>query len=93
MSNTTEADIRTYFYANLPDGWRAEKFTSPSSRDVPDELVTIPLGRMELVELKRPGGTLRRGQVRDHAARAKLGVFVTVLSTYDQVHFWFESFR
>jgi hypothetical protein len=93
MNRITEADIRKYFYNQLPKGWRAEKFTSPSSRDVPDELVTMPLGRMELVELKRPGGKLRPGQVRDHAARAKLGVYVTVLSTYDEVYYWFASWK
>jgi hypothetical protein len=89
----TEADIRKHFYSVLPKGWRAEKFTSPSSRDVPDELVTIPFSHMELVELKRPGGKLRPGQVRDHTARAKLGVYVSVLSTYREVNYWFASFR
>jgi len=86
-----ESDIRKYFYDNLPAGWRAEKFVSPSSRDVPDELVTIPYHGMRLVELKRPGGALRDGQVRDHAARAKLGEWVAVLSTYEEVDRWFAE--
>jgi hypothetical protein len=86
-----ESDVRKYFYFRLPQGWKAEKFVSPSNRDVPDELVTAPLGQMFLVELKRPGGKLRPGQLRDHAERARLGVRVAVLSSYEAVDLWYAT--
>ena len=86
-----ESDVRRYFYARATANCcRAEKFNSPSNRDVPDELVTAPWGIMALVELKRPGGKLRPGQVRDHAARAKLGVNVYVIDSYASVDSFFR---
>jgi hypothetical protein len=86
-----ESDIRKYFYKRADmNGCRAEKFTSPSSRDVPDELLTTPWSNMYLVELKSPTGKLRPGQIRDHAARAKLGVQVYVISTYAGVDSFFR---
>ncbi len=86
-----ESDVRKYFLKlAAKNGCRVDKFTSPSNRDVPDELLTTPWGEMHLVELKRPGGKLRPGQVRDHAARRQLGVYVRVLADTVQIDQFFR---
>lgn len=58
-----------------------DKFKSPGRHGVPDRLVTLPGGVMDLVELKRPGGEAEDHQVRDHKRRAKLGIRVRVIDT------------
>lgn len=74
-------------------GGLCEKFTSPGRRHVPDRLVTLPGGRMYLVECKRPGESPRAGQVRDHERRARLGVIVPVPSTPEEVDALLERWR
>ncbi|MDE2097503.1 MAG: VRR-NUC domain-containing protein [Patescibacteria group bacterium] len=74
-------------------GGLCEKFASPGQRGVPDRLVTLPkpVG-MQLVECKRPEGSVAPWQARDHARRAKLGVRVAVAYTLEEVdtlvHHW-----
>jgi hypothetical protein len=92
MRKIKESDVRKYFYEQAEKNLcKAEKFTSPSSRDVPDELVTTRWGQMYLVELKRPGGELRPGQVRDHAVRAEYGVRVYVVDSYGGADAFFST--
>lgn len=66
-------------------GGKCEKFTTPGTRDVPDRLVTWPWGEMDLVETKAPGKKPRAGQIRDHKARAKLGVPVFLIDNVEDV--------
>jgi hypothetical protein len=87
--STYEGDIEKYFVKRVEDcGAMAEKFTSPGKKFVPDRLVTWPrygFATIHFVELKTIGGKLEPGQTRDHERRRKLGAFVFVLWTKDQV--------
>jgi hypothetical protein len=65
-------------------GALCQKFTSPATRDVPDDLVTWRC-EMDLVETKAPGEKCRPGQLRDHRERAALGVPVYLLDTPEKV--------
>jgi hypothetical protein len=88
-----EAHIRKLLRAGiLKMGGLCQKFTSPATRDVPDELVTWPWGEMDLVETKKPGEKARPGQLRDHRERAALGVPVYLLDTPAAVQ-WYLSGR
>jgi hypothetical protein len=80
-----EAAIETYLREQVEArGGLCEKFT-PTRVGQPDRLVTWPYLPMDLVELKAPNGEVSDMQKRDHARRAKLGVFVFVLWTKAQV--------
>ena len=62
-------------------GGMVEKHVSPGRRGVPDDLVTWPRGRMDLVECKAPGELPTDEQYRDHKRRAALRVPVYLLDT------------
>lgn len=66
-------------------GGRAEKFTSPGRKNVPDRIVLLPGGRMFFVEVKAPGEDASKAQQRDHAKRRKLGFATFVVDTYEAV--------
>lgn len=66
-------------------GGTAEKLTW-AKKGGPDYLVTWPANEfwecdMQLVETKAPKGSLEDHQIRDHARRARQGIFVKVLYT------------
>ena len=62
-------------------GGECEKFTSPARRSVPDRIVTLPGGRVEFVECKRPGERPTEKQSRDHDRRRALGCTVRVIDS------------
>ena len=64
-------------------GGLCEKFTSPTSRSVPDRIVTIPGGKIIFVELKAPGKKPTELQERDHARRRAMGCDVRVIDNKD----------
>jgi hypothetical protein len=64
-------------------GGLCEKFTSPTSRSVPDRIVTMPGGKIVFVELKAPGKKPTELQERDHARRRALGCDVRVIDSKD----------
>ena len=64
-------------------GGMIEKFTSPARRSVPDELITLPGGRIIFVECKRPGKEPTVKQAKDHKRRRDLGCDVRVISTIE----------
>jgi len=66
-------------------GGSCEKFVSPGRRGVPDRLITWPDGSMQLVETKRPTGSVTsRAQKRDHERRARRRVVVRMVYTREQ---------
>jgi len=64
-------------------GGLCEKFTSPTSRSVPDRIVTLPSGRVIFVELKAPGKKPTELQHRDHERRRALGCDVRVIDSME----------
>lgn len=66
-------------------GGQCEKFTSPARRSVPDRLVTLPGGRVEFVECKRPGEKPTAAQGRDHARRRALGCVVRLIDSLEAI--------
>lgn len=66
-------------------GGTCEKFTSPARRSVPDRLVTLPGGRVEFVECKRPKEAPTEKQYRDHTRRRALGCTVWVIDSLESI--------
>lgn len=80
---TVEEYLREQCYLH---GALCEKHTAPGTRSVPDRLITLPWGVMDLVETKRPvGGRYEPGQERDHKARAERGIPVYLIRTKHEV--------
>jgi len=78
-------------------GGIAYKFTSPARASVPDRIVILPSGRafiadtfargrIYLIEVKRPGGKLTRGQEREHERLRRLGADVRVLDSIGAIN-------
>lgn len=66
-------------YARDRYGMKAEKFSSPGRRAVPDRLFSAPNGFAFFCEFKAPGKKPTEKQERDHAERRKLGFQVFVV--------------
>lgn len=64
-------------------GGLAEKFTSPSRRNVPDRLCRMLGGDAFFVECKAPGAKPTKAQLRDHAQRRSVGYRVYVTDSYE----------
>ena len=62
----------------------------PIRAGMPDRMVLLN-GAVHLVELKAPGGKLRRVQEVFASRAAKRGVHVVVLTGVDQVREWVDS--
>ncbi len=81
-----EADIEKYFVAQCKKRtWRAEKFTSPGRRSVPDRFIAKHHGDCFFCELKAPGKKPTRKQLQDHAERRERGFRVYVADTFEAV--------
>lgn len=82
-----EKDIEAYFVRQCQKrGWKAEKFTSPGRRSVPDRLVTKKqCGDMFFCELKAPGKKATVKQLADHECRRQRGCRVYVADTFEVV--------
>lgn len=61
------------------------KFVAPSNNGVPDRLVIIPGGRVDFIELKRPGGRASKLQLKQHDRIRAVGANVYILSTNEEV--------
>lgn len=79
-------------------GGGCRKFRSPSRRNVPDRVCTLPSGIKGLsgltffVECKRPGEKPRPGQVREIARMRKEGALVYTVSTLEEVEELVKTF-
>lgn len=88
-STVLETTVEKYLTRLVEDaGGLCEKHVSPGRRGVPDRLITWPWGEMQLVETKKPDGTVEEHQKRDHKRRRDRHVTVVVLSTKEHVKEW-----
>jgi hypothetical protein len=82
----TERDIELYLMKQVRAlGGRALKMAPVSKAGLPDRVCVLPNGQVRWVELKRPGGKVTKIQSHAHAEFLRLGHFVHVLSTHDEV--------
>ncbi|MFD7853482.1 VRR-NUC domain-containing protein [Streptomyces microflavus] len=79
MTFPRERDIEGYLLAQCrAHGFLCLKFVSPARGGVPDRIVVAPRGTV-FVEVKRPGGQLRKLQQRTHAKLRRHGAEVHVV--------------
>lgn len=86
-----EAEVEAYFElrAKLAGG-ECRKLKWIGRRNAPDRFFAF-IGRVYLVELKRPKGKARIGQKREHERLRNVGVDVRVLDTLKAVDEFFEE--
>jgi hypothetical protein len=72
---------------------RAYNGDPAASRTTPGfpDLVVIGHGRVNLWELKRPGGALNRNQEAFHAAALARGYFIPVVTSIDDALLYYEK--
>lgn len=81
-----EKTVETYLVDRVrAAGGDAYKFTSPARVSVPDRIVVFPPARIYFVELKRPGGVVTKGQLREHKRLRALGCDVRVIDSREAV--------
>lgn len=61
------------------------KFTSPGTAGVPDRIILMPKGVIAFVEVKAPGETPRKIQLKRHRQLRALGFRVYVLDNPEQI--------
>lgn len=81
-----EKEIEAYFVrrVNAAGGW-AIKFPAGSVAGMPDRIVLLRGGVVEFVELKRPGGKLRKLQVNVCRKISSFNFSVFVIDSKDKV--------
>ncbi|WP_205571924.1 MULTISPECIES: VRR-NUC domain-containing protein [Burkholderia] len=81
-----EKTVETYLVDRVRvAGGDAYKFSSPARVSVPDRIVVFPPARIYFVELKRPGGVVTKGQLREHERLRALGCDVRVIDSREAV--------
>ena len=79
MARTPEGVVEDYLLAQCrANGFLCLKFVSPARGGVPDRIVVAPRGTV-FVEVKRPGGRLRKRQQRTRAKLRRHGAEVHVV--------------
>lgn len=88
MSLPLESAIERFLVRRVREaGGLVRKLQWIGHRHAPDRLVGLH-GRHYLVELKRPRGAVRAGQLREHKRLRAMGFVVLVLDTHAKVdHF------
>lgn len=82
----SESDIERRLVAEVRKaGGMCLKFTSPSTRGVPDRIVLMPGGVMRFVELKAPGRKPTRLQRIMHERIMALGFRVAVVDSQEGI--------
>lgn len=80
-----EKDIEAYGSKKFAElGWSYEKFSSPQKSSVPDRLCGTH-GIAFFIELKRPGASPNRLQMKDHQSRREDGFLVFVADCYEEI--------
>lgn len=80
LETDVEGNNRTYAKKK---GVMFEKFTSPSKRSVPDDILTFPNGLIAFIEYKAPGKRATPKQWLDHQKRRAMGCLVYVVDNPD----------
>lgn len=81
-----EKDIEKYFRHKLIDqGCLVFKFVSPGNVGVPDRVIISKTGKVYFVELKRPGGKIRKLQTTCIQKLKSHNVWAGVISTKAEV--------
>ena len=80
LEKDVEGNNRTYAKKK---GVMFEKFTSPSKRSVPDDILTFPNGLIAFIEYKAPGKRATPKQWLDHQKRRAMGCLVYVVDDPD----------
>ncbi len=94
-----EKDVEAYFQSMVRRvlHGKSYKFISPGNDGVPDRVAILPRkGREALVrfvEMKRPGGVLRRIQVFRQAEMRNLGAVCDTLYSREDVDAWVEEMK
>jgi hypothetical protein len=87
----TEAQLETLFRKRVEAlGGKAFKI-APTHVGIPDRMVLLPGGRIELVELKTETGKLSAAQIIWHERAYALGTTVTVLYGERDILQWTED--
>ncbi len=73
-------------------GGMSFKFEVPGHSNLPDRLIFMPGGRVYVVELKKPKGKARRGQLaKFEKIRFKTQLDIPILTTYTEVDAFIEA--
>ena len=84
-SMTRERDIEAYLSEHVRRLGGLSYKLAPTTAGLPDRLLVLPGGRIVLVEVKRPGGKLRRVQEEIRRRLTARGVEVLVIYNKDDV--------
>lgn len=84
--SVTEREIEAYLVKKVKAmGGIAYKFTSPGRTGVPDRIVVLPNGVLAFVEVKKSSGKLSARQISEIMLLQKLGHWVEVVFSKEQV--------
>jgi hypothetical protein len=72
-------------------GGQVRKIRYIGARHATDCLLVMPVNRVYFIEMKRPGGKARDGQLREHARLRSVGADVRVLDTIEAVDAFFNE--
>lgn len=86
-----ERTVESHFVARVAEqNGEERKLRYVNRRHATDRLLVLR-GRVFFVELKRPGGKARDGQLREHARLRRAGADVRVLDTIEAVDAFFAE--
>jgi VRR-NUC domain. len=87
-----ESKVVGHFIARaIACGGQVRKIKYVGQRHATDCLLVLPVNRVYFIELKRPGGKARDGQLREHARLRGVGADVRVLDTIELVDAFFNE--
>lgn len=94
LAKERESSIEAYFVKQVREanGWPI-KFWPLSLAGFPDRIVIWRDGRIQFVELKRPGAKPRPLQLRIHERLRMYNAFVAVLATREEVDLYVDAQR
>jgi hypothetical protein len=84
---TREKEIEHYFVKQVKKaGGKAYKWVSPGNLGVPDRIVFFPQRVVILVELKAPGKTLSKSQIKRHEELERFSFWPHILVSKEAVN-------